>query len=614
MALVNKRIIDLPERSALNNDDYTVVDGDTGGTAKYNLANMDDSIDEVRQSVTTLSGVVTAQGQQLATTNQNVAQNTEDITDLKVDLNGFEDALGYVAGYSASKTLSGSAPYYVDIKEGVLLKAGVTYAVEVNLSTAPSNNPVYFYLRDSNDTNIFSKAFRVGDTAISGEINVNSDITVKVVAWAKVDSPTLAFSITPPPFELKIEDIRKDQTTFFEYQNSNNIFNKDSADIVTGKLINLSGSNIGGFSDNSRCFVSYIPITAGTYCWLGLPNIYGASAVRIAGYNSNKEYVKYFTGTAETGAPTADTTVYSFTFSESALKGIAYLGYTGLLSMRETLMFIKGSEYPQIYVPFVDEWLIPDLTVRTDQIANIEDYATNILSGKTIVFDGDSICNANSEIDSADPDGNLGNANNRGWCYRVGHPNNMTYYNLGRGGGTITYVDANRHCISRDIDTIHTTYPNLDYLILEGGTNDADLLSDDKIGTMSDTDYSGSYDDTTFIGALETLFYKAENYYPHARIGFIVAQKMGGVQSASSRARRYLFFEKAMDVCKKWGVPYINLWDDTILNPMFVPMYDPNKTAQENREAGSLYIDGQHLTAYGYDAISPKIASWIRSL
>ena len=91
MALVNRRIIDLPERSALNNDDYTVVDGDTGGTAKYNLANMDDSIDEVRQSVTILSGTVTAQGQQLATTNQNVAQNAEEITALKEDLDQIKD-------------------------------------------------------------------------------------------------------------------------------------------------------------------------------------------------------------------------------------------------------------------------------------------------------------------------------------------------------------------------------------------------------------------------------------------------------------------------------------------------------------------------------------------
>lgn len=48
MALVNKRITELPERSALNPDDYTVVDGDTGGTAKYNLANMDEDVSNLK--------------------------------------------------------------------------------------------------------------------------------------------------------------------------------------------------------------------------------------------------------------------------------------------------------------------------------------------------------------------------------------------------------------------------------------------------------------------------------------------------------------------------------------------------------------------------------------
>lgn len=53
MALVNKRITELPERSALNLDDFTVVDGDTGGTAKYNLSNMDDDIGNLKTAITT---------------------------------------------------------------------------------------------------------------------------------------------------------------------------------------------------------------------------------------------------------------------------------------------------------------------------------------------------------------------------------------------------------------------------------------------------------------------------------------------------------------------------------------------------------------------------------
>lgn len=80
MALLNKRIIDLPERSALNSDDYTVVDGSNGGTSKYKLSQLQDDVGEAKQGVTQLSQTVTTQGQQIAT-------NTSDIADLKADLN-----------------------------------------------------------------------------------------------------------------------------------------------------------------------------------------------------------------------------------------------------------------------------------------------------------------------------------------------------------------------------------------------------------------------------------------------------------------------------------------------------------------------------------------------
>lgn len=79
MALVNKRIIDLPERSALNSDDYTVIDGDTGGTAKYKLASMGGDVDALKQTVD-------LHGAQIATITEDVNTNTQDIADLKEDL------------------------------------------------------------------------------------------------------------------------------------------------------------------------------------------------------------------------------------------------------------------------------------------------------------------------------------------------------------------------------------------------------------------------------------------------------------------------------------------------------------------------------------------------
>ena len=153
-------------------------------------------------------------------------------------------------------------------------------------------------------------------------------------------------------------------------------------------------------------------------------------------------------------------------------------------------------------------------------------YIKNPLYGKRVIFDGDSICHATSES-------NL--TQNRGWAYRIGAKNNMDWHNLGISGATITAemyssVTGNaRHWVSRSIDKIHEKFSDVDYLIFEGGTNDADLLliGSDKFGKLDLSDYSGNYDDSTFTGAVESLLYKAITYYPNAKIGFIIAQKMG---------------------------------------------------------------------------------------
>ncbi len=71
MAYVNKRITELPERSALNPDDYTVVDGDTGGTAKFKLADMDDDISNLK------------------TIFDDLADEVENLNVIKIDANGY---------------------------------------------------------------------------------------------------------------------------------------------------------------------------------------------------------------------------------------------------------------------------------------------------------------------------------------------------------------------------------------------------------------------------------------------------------------------------------------------------------------------------------------------
>ncbi|MBE6602382.1 MAG: SGNH/GDSL hydrolase family protein [Ruminococcaceae bacterium] len=237
----------------------------------------------------------------------------------------------------------------------------------------------------------------------------------------------------------------------------------------------------------------------------------------------------------------------------------------------------------------------------------------NRLYGKTILWNGDSIC-AGSEREGS-------------WATRIAERNAMQYKNYAVGGGTVAESNVLRqtgkvrHSVSGTLDLMFEEYPNADYVILEGGTNDADLLGNavfgdkpTKLGSFEKSDYSGNYDRNTFCGALESVFYRATKYWMDKKIGFIVAQKMAACGSAEYENRR-IYFDRAVEICKKWGIPYIDLWNGCYLNPYLPYMYDATKPKEENHaENTGYYCDGQHLTKKGYDFTADLIETWLKKL
>ena len=86
----------------------------------------------------------------------------------------------------------------------------------------------------------------------------------------------------------------------------------------------------------------------------------------------------------------------------------------------------------------------------------------NKLFGKTIIWNGDSICQ--------------GSRHTGNWATRIAEKNSMTYKNYAVGGGTIAedlppMNDGRiRHSVSASIDLMYEECPNADYIIIEGGT------------------------------------------------------------------------------------------------------------------------------------------------
>lgn len=253
-----------------------------------------------------------------------------------------------------------------------------------------------------------------------------------------------------------------------------------------------------------------------------------------------------------------------------------------------------------------DESTTPATTLSPEEMEKI-------LIGKTIVWNGDSIC--------------AGREGTSNWADRIAEKNQMVCKNYAIGGGTIAdglppmQSGSVRHSVVATLEKMYQEYPNADYVVIEGGTNDADLLGNavggangTKLGTVDPENFSGSYRVNTFCGALEYVFYRAKQLWGDKKIVYIVAPKMGDKNNPTYDNRRF-YFDKAIEICEKWDISYIDLWNGCELDPNLPEMYDPAKTAEQNMEENTgYYIDGQHLTSRGYDLTAELIEAWLKTV
>ena len=583
-----------------------------------NLNVMDEGIKNLDDSMTELQ--------------TSVEGNTEDISDLKEDLdeatNCFDvvtSANVYDVNSSTPNTIidvdgstSANTNYttsdYIPVTEGETIKSyyivnGTVYTANMGrIACFDSSKIANSSAGSSSPVNTFTVPAGISYVRFSYSSGLNNFM---VISGGAVPTSFIPYSRRYVASVDFIEDalntleviegtVTKEKTDFWLRERSANLF--DCMNVITGEYFNPDG----GIRTANNVFRSYVELNgAGVYSFYVMGNFFGlANAVKIPMFDKEQVYIRTLTATTTDTAPAVKNLVTLVVSDTDISDGITYLGYTEHPQELDNLMVVKSNEYPSEYIPYKNIWTIPDLV----------GFDSNPLAGKIAVFDGDSICaGLNSAMDS------YGN----GYASRIAVNNGMTAYNVGVSGACITadtYFDGDtskpRHWISRYIDTIYANYPDADYIIGEGGTNDADNFynTPEKLGTFDEADFTGPYDDTTFYGAMDSWCKKALTYFPKAKIGFIVAHKMG-TGFVTYVKNRYDYFTHVSKVCKKWGIPVINLWDEGQLRPDVTSMYDPNyNTIETATEHGLPYYDGQHLTAYGYDILSHKIAEWMKSL
>lgn len=212
------------------------------------------------------------------------------------------------------------------------------------------------------------------------------------------------------------------------------------------------------------------------------------------------------------------------------------------------------------------------------------------LAGKTLYVAGDSIAYGK------------GSAGGYGKC--IADRYGMTMINEAVDGATLApnitdnVYGGIRGCISAVV-TSSTALAKADYILLEGGVNDA--WSNAPVGTMTDG-FSATYDDTTMLGSLENMLeYLAKNY-SEKRVAYVFPH--GGLFADSENW--YKTYKPAiLAVLKKWGVPYVDIAASA------PPMGAHGISGLSNKYTS----DGTHLNKAGYERFYQEpIAALLRRL
>lgn len=226
----------------------------------------------------------------------------------------------------------------------------------------------------------------------------------------------------------------------------------------------------------------------------------------------------------------------------------------------------------------------------------LQPSSNNPLQGKIVVFDGDSIC--------------YGVGYTGGYGNIIATKNSMQYQNLGVGGATIasnTYSDDStpRHWICQSVDNLRE---DADYVIVEGGVNDASLGV--SLGSISDG-YTRILDETTFYGAFESMLRKLLVKFPGKKIGYIFVHQMTqNFRHSNDEASSYYW--AARKCCEKWGIPFCDL---NTKCPAFGLFTQDNAGLYSLRTTYTYNGDGWHPNELGYKKYyCDKIESWMKSL
>lgn len=138
------------------------------------------------------------------------------------------------------------------------------------------------------------------------------------------------------------------------------------------------------------------------------------------------------------------------------------------------------------------------------------------------------------------------------------------------GGARVGYNEGKSWVIEQVRQAVNDGV-EADYVVFDGFTNDCCMTDkikcDVPLGEMRKgfdgfDIFSVSNENTTFSDCFENILCAIKKYFPNAKYLFIRPHKMG----RRDAKQQVIYGERAIDICRKWGVEYVDLYNEIDLD------------------------------------------------
>lgn len=476
----------------------------------------------------------------------------------------------------------------IDSTNTIRTESGVYYTFPAGTEISVLDDSVQFVVAIYESSTASRTAWASTPVVLSDNCRIR--IAIRKTDQSALDDTSISVKLVyQKQYDSTIEEVKYDfaKSNAIIIDEGINLLNLDDADIVENYYINRTGFEL----PQSGLFISgYIKCNKNDIFCFNTPGTYLDECVYV--YDSHKEWISNQIATDVSNNIRQVTIQYT---------NAAYIRFAVNTNIRDTAMIVRGDTYPDEYIPYKNEErkLMDDVYLGTqaknDVVAMVASMGiNNPLVGKKIAVTGDSIC--------------FGAGNDGvGYVGIIAERNNMTYQNLAVSGATITdttSIQSSNVCITNTIANLDS---NADYIILEGGVNDASY--DVELGTPNPLCV---FDETptTFYGWLDKMFGSVRIKFPTKKIGFIIVHQ---TQKKFSAFHNGAYYNAIVEMCNKWGIPYCDL--NKTCPPFTMFSAEGNAELYAIRQAYTKNGDGWHPNDDGYRLFYvPQIESWLKTL